>query len=138
MMWRVTVYDGKHHPVDSKEVAFVTAGKKAFINAVKKAAPALLEPYVAMEIKAPQHCMGDITGDLASTRGMVTGTETDCSSQLTILASAPVSCVNNYNTRLKAFTAGEGQYLSRFSHYAAVPADVQRQLIEAWKQDDVN
>ncbi|MTI13033.1 elongation factor G [Sansalvadorimonas verongulae] len=133
---RVTVYDGKHHPVDSKEIAFATAGKKAFIDAVKKAAPAILEPYVTMEIKAPQQCIGDITGDLASTQGMVTGTEADSNNQLTILASAPLSCVTNYSNRLKALTAGEGQYLSHFSHYAVVPADIQKQLISAWKHND--
>ena len=133
---RVIVYDGKHHPVDSKEIAFATAGKKAFIEAVKNASPAILEPHVAMEIKAPQQCIGDITGDLASSRGMVTGTEADSNNELMILASAPLSSVNNYSNRLKALTAGEGQYTSRFSHYEKVPAETQKELVDAWKQDD--
>ena len=72
---RVVVYDGKHHPVDSKEVAFVSAGKKAFLDAIDKARPIVLEPIVSVEIICPEANTGDIAGDLSSRRGQVTGTE---------------------------------------------------------------
>ncbi|WP_281646382.1 elongation factor G [Parendozoicomonas sp. Alg238-R29] len=133
---RVIVYDGKHHPVDSKEIAFSTAGKKAFIEAVKQAGPVILEPHVSMEIRSPQQCMGDITGDLASSRGMVTGTEAGNGNEFTILASAPLSSVSSYSNRLKALTGGEGQYSFSLSHYAAVSAVTQKELIAAWKHED--
>jgi elongation factor G len=71
---RVTVFDGKHHPVDSKEVAFISAGRKAFLDAVAKAKPIVLEPIVNVEIMCPDSNTGDITGDLSSRRGQVTGT----------------------------------------------------------------
>ncbi len=71
---RVIVYDGKHHSVDSKEIAFATAGKKAFMAAVREARPVVLEPVVTVEITAPESAMGDITGDLAAKRGQVSGT----------------------------------------------------------------
>ena len=73
---RVVVYDGKHHAVDSKEIAFVTAGRRALIEAVRAARPLVLEPVVQVEITAPEHSIGDITGDLASRRGQVNGTRT--------------------------------------------------------------
>jgi elongation factor G len=72
---RVIVYDGKHHPVDSKEVAFVSAGKKAFLDAVAKAKPIVLEPIVSVEVICPDVNTGDIAGDLSSRRGQVTGTK---------------------------------------------------------------
>ena len=133
---RVIVYDGKHHPVDSKEIAFVTAGKKAFIAAIQEAAPKILEPFVSLAIKAPQTCMGDITGELASHRGMVTGTDANDDNTLTILASAPLATVGDYSSRLKALTGGEGQYTMSFSHYDPVPMDTQKELIAMWKNDD--
>ena len=73
---RVNVYDGKYHPVDSKEVAFVSAGRKAFLDAIAKARPIVLEPIVGVEINCPAANMGDVTGDLSSRRGQVTGTKT--------------------------------------------------------------
>ncbi len=134
---QVTVYDGKHHPVDSKEIAFVQAGKKAFIEAMHNAHPIILEPYVALKITAPQHCMGDITGELSVNRGMVTGTESADNNGLIIHACAPLSCMGDYSSRLKALTAGEGQYSMAHSHYDPVPASVQKELIGAWKQGEV-
>ena len=72
---RVTVYDGKHHPVDSKEIAFVTAGRKAFLDAIDKAKPIVLEPIVSLEVLCPEASMGDVAGDLSGRRGQVTGTK---------------------------------------------------------------
>ncbi|CAM3473163.1 elongation factor G [Parendozoicomonas haliclonae] len=132
---RVTVYDGKHHPVDSKEIAFVQAGKKAFIEAMHAARPILLEPFVAMDITVPQQAMGDITGDLSTHRGVVSGT--DASGQdLIIHALAPLASVHDYSNRLKAISAGEGSYTLAFSHYDPVPATVQKELISAWLDPD--
>ena len=133
---RVTVYDGKHHPVDSKEIAFVTAGRKAFIEAVQTAGPAILEPHVALGIHVAAHCMGDITGDLASVRGLVTGTDACPDGSLDIHATAPLSSVGNYSNRLKALTGGEGSYSMKFSHYEAVTPAVQKELINLWKHPE--
>src|SRR5512139_4226273 len=73
---RVTVYDGKHHPVDSKEVAFVAAGRKAFLDALSRARPIVLEPVVNVEVFCPATAVGEITGDLSGRRGHITGTQT--------------------------------------------------------------
>ena len=75
---KVIVYDGKHHTVDSKEIAFITAGRKAFMAAVRAARPIIVEPIVDVEISAPDAAMGDITGDLSSRRGQVSGTHNGC------------------------------------------------------------
>ena len=103
---KVTVYDGKHHPVDSKEIAFVQAGKKAFIAAMESARPVILEPFVSLRISTPQHCIGDITGDLSNSRGVVTGTDSGEGNTLVIEANAPLADIADYSRRLKALTAG--------------------------------
>jgi elongation factor G len=127
------VYDGKHHTVDSKEVAFVTAGKKALITAVQAARPALLEPIVDVEITAPEANMGDITGDLASRRGQVSGTRGDSPGSLTVLAQAPLSELASYQMRLNSLTGGQGRYTIAFSHYEPVPPAMQAQLASQYK-----
>ena len=88
---RVSVYDGKHHPVDSKEVAFVTAGKRAFIDAVQKANPVLLEPFVKLEITVPQDSIGDISSDLSGRRGRIQGTDVLPGNQVLMHAEAPLA-----------------------------------------------
>lgn len=130
------VYDGKHHAVDSKEIAFVTAGKKALIAAVQAARPCLLEPIVHVEISAPEHNMGDITGDLASRRGQVSGTRGDAAGALTVLAMAPLSELASYQSRLNSLTGGQGRYTIAFSHYEPVPPNVQAQLASQYKLKD--
>lgn len=130
------VYDGKHHAVDSKEIAFVTAGKKALIAAVQAARPCLLEPIVHVEISAPEHNMGDITGDLASRRGQVSGTRGDAAGALTVLAMAPLSELASYQSRLNSLTGGQGRYTIAFSHYEQVPPNVQAQLASQYKLKD--
>jgi elongation factor G len=127
------VYDGKHHTVDSKEIAFVTAGKKALITAVQAARPALLEPIVDVEITAPEANMGDITGDLASRRGQVSGTRGDSPGSLTVLAQAPLSELASYQMRLNSLTGGQGRYTIAFSHYEPVPPAMQAQLASQYK-----
>jgi elongation factor G len=135
---RVIVYDGKYHPVDSKEIAFVTAGRKAFIDAVKKAGPIVLEPIANIEITAPEAAIGDITGDLSSKRGLVNGTRTAQAGSLTVVGQAPQSELNGYQSRLNALTSGQGRYALTLSHYQAVPPNVQQQLVGQYqaKEED--
>lgn len=133
---KVVVYDGKHHTVDSKEIAFVQAGKKALIEAVQAARPCLLEPIVNVEIAAPEHNMGDITGDLASRRGQVSGTQSASAGALTVLAQAPLAELASYQSRLNSLTGGQGRYTIAFSHYEPVPPTLQAQLASQYKLKD--
>jgi len=125
---RVTVYDGKHHPVDSKEVAFVTAAKKAFLDAVSNASPVVLEPIVEVHVTAPQENLGDITGDLSGKRGRISGTEALGGGQITVTGQAPLAELASFQSQLKSATGGAGSYTMSFSHYEPVPANVQEQL----------
>ena len=130
---RVVVYDGKYHPVDSKEVAFVTAGKKAFQDAIAKARPQVLEPIVNLEVFVPEHNMGDVTGGLSSKRARINGTDSMRGGEIIIKAQVPLAEVSDYQTELKSMTGGQGRYAIEFSHYEPVPAQVQKQLIDAFK-----
>ncbi|GIX28039.1 MAG: elongation factor G [Burkholderiales bacterium] len=130
---RVVVYDGKTHPVDGKEVAFITAGKKAFLDAVMKARPIVLEPIVRIEITVPEANMGDVAGDIASKRGQVTGTQSGRGGMVTVSGLVPLSELNNYQSRLKSLTGGAGSYSVEFSHYEPVPPNVQQQLVAQHK-----
>ena len=125
---RVTVYDGKYHSVDSKEIAFVTAGKKAFLEAVDSAGPVVLEPIVNLTVATPDSFMGDITGDLAGRRGQISGTDSGSNGSLVIKGQAPLAELESYGTQLKAITGGEGSYSLEFSHYEAVPGNIQKQM----------
>jgi len=120
---RVTVYDGKHHPVDSKEIAFVQAGKKAFKEAVSKAAPILMEPVVDVTVTVPSRCAGGVTGDLSSMRGMVSGTEALNDDRIVVSGQVPLKEMQGYHSRLKSLTAGDGNFTMDFSLYAEVPAE---------------
>jgi elongation factor G len=132
---RVSVYDGKHHPVDSKEVAFKAAGKHAFIDAVRKAKPALLEPIVDMEITIPANFMGDIASDLSGRRGRIQGQDMLPGNLCVVKAQAPLSEVMQYNSQLRSVTGGQGSYTMELSHYEAVPGNVQQQIVaEAEKE----
>ncbi|KQX98114.1 elongation factor G [Rhodanobacter sp. Root480] len=130
---RVTVYDGKHHAVDSKEVAFISAGRKAFIDAVGKAKPVVLEPIVNVEVAVPEHHVGDVTGALAAKRARILGTDTQRGGERVIKAQAPLAELTDYPTELKSMTGGRGRYSLDLSHYEAVPPAVQKQLGESWK-----
>lgn len=130
---RVVVYDGKHHPVDSKEVAFVAAGKRAFLDAIGKAQPQVLEPIVELEVSAPEQHMGDVSGGLASKRARISGTDTLRSGEIVVHAQVPLSELEGYAAELKSATAGRGRYALDFSHYEPVPAQVQKKLAEAYR-----
>ena len=130
---KVTVYDGKHHPVDSKEIAFVMAGKKAFLDAVAKARPIVLEPVVDLEVTAPQGNMGDIAGDLSGKRGRVGGTESLAGGYVAITGQAPLSELSRYQTELKSVTGGAGSFTMGFSHYDPVPRPIQEKLVAEFR-----
>ena len=130
---RVSVYDGKHHPVDSKEVAFVMAGKRAYLDAFTKAKPVLLEPIVNIEVTVPNEYMGDITGDLSSKRGRIQGTEMLGGNSSAIKAQVPLAEITNYQNQLKSVTGGQGSFSMELSHYDAVPANVQQQITAQYK-----
>ncbi|MEA3178986.1 MAG: elongation factor [Gammaproteobacteria bacterium] len=130
---RVTVLDGKHHPVDSKEVAFVSAGRKALLDALHKAGPIVLEPIVHVEITAPSSAIGDITGDLATKRARINGNNALPGQRATVSALVPLAEVSEYQSRLKALTGGEGAYAMELSHYDPVPSRKQEELMEAYR-----
>ncbi|GIK87391.1 MAG: elongation factor G [Burkholderiales bacterium] len=131
---RVTVFDGKHHPVDSKEIAFVTAGRKAFLEAVAKARPTVLEPIVSVEIVCPEANTGDIAGDLSSRRGQVTGTKAAGPGALAIAGVAPLVELDGYGARLKSVTGGHGAFTMALSHYEPAPAPLQQQLVAEYEK----
>ncbi|MCA0324714.1 MAG: elongation factor G [Proteobacteria bacterium] len=133
---RVIVHDGKHHPVDSKEIAFVTAGKRAFKAAIREAKPVVLEPIARIHVTAPESAMGAITGDLSSRRGMVNGTDSGRLGSLTVSAQCPIAELADYQSRLNAMTAGQGSYALALSHYEVVPPGVQQELVGGYRVKD--
>lgn len=136
---KVSIYDGKYHPVDSKEVAFRAAGKGAFLDALQKARPVLLEPIVNMEVTVPSENVGDITGDLASRRGRISGQDILPGNLIVIKAQVPLSEVTQYNSQLKSVTGGRGSYSMTLSHYELVPPNVQQQIVAQYarkKEED--
>jgi len=130
---RVTVYDGKSHAVDSKEIAFVSAGRKAVIDAFSKAAPIMLEPIVNIEIDAPEAYIGDMTSEIASKRGQITGTEQRSADIVSTAGQVPLAELADFQNRLRSITGGQGSYSVEFSHYAQVPAQMQQQLMSQYK-----
>ncbi len=136
---RVIVYDGKSHPVDSKEVAFVAAGRKAFLDALEKAKPQVLEPIVSVEITAPESYMGDIAGDLASRRGQVSNTESLPGGIMEITGVVPLAELDDYATRLHAITQGTGAWSMTLDSYQPLPAQKQAELAAKFqRKEDVD
>jgi elongation factor G len=130
---RVTVYDGKSHAVDSKEIAFVSAGRKAIIDAFAKAAPVMLEPIVNIDIDAPEAYVGDMTAEIASKRGQITGTQQRSADIISTTGQVPMAELVDFQNRLRSITGGQGSYSVEFSHYAQVPAQTQQQLMSQFK-----
>ena len=130
---RVTLYDGKHHSVDSKEIAFVSAGKKAFIEAIKKARPVILEPIVEISITVPGDSTGDIAADMAGKRGRISNTLSISGGFTVTEGVVPLSELDNYQSQLKSITAGMGSYSMALSHYDPVSSKVQKKLEQAHK-----
>jgi elongation factor G len=129
----VEVYDGKYHPVDSKEIAFVIAGRNAFLDAIRNAGPQILEPIVSVDVTVPDTVMGDVTGNLAGRRARISGTENLSGNQVTVKADMPLSSLSDYHTELKSMSQGQGSFTMEFSHYDPVPHSVQQELEKAYK-----
>ncbi len=129
----VTVYDGKFHAVDSKEIAFVIAGRHALMDAIHNAGPQILEPVVSVDVTVPEAHMGDVTGNLAGRRARISGTESQGGGFLTVRADMPLSGLTDYHTDLKSMTQGQGSFTMEFSHYDPVPHEVQRALEAEFK-----
>jgi elongation factor G len=130
---RVCVHDGKSHPVDSKDVAFQAAGRRAMLEALRAAGGIVLEPLVNIEVVAPQGRLGDITSDLTSRRGQVLGTDSLGPDQLLVRGLVPLAELEGYAGRLKAITAGQGSYSLALSHYEQVPVEVQQRLAREYR-----
>ncbi len=131
---RAVVYDGKEHPVDSKDIAFQIAGREVFKLAFQGAGPVLLEPLVNIEITVPESNMGDVIGDLSSRRGQVQGTDA-VAGRAIIKALVPLAEVMRYSNDLRSFTQGRGVYTMEFSHYANVPPHIAEQIVEESKRE---
>lgn len=125
---RVYCIDGKHHSVDSNEMAFKLAGSFGFKAAVEKAGPAILEPIMDVDIAAPSDFVGDVMGDISSRRGRVQSSEARGSTQV-IQAQVPMSEMLEYASRLTSMTGGQGEFHMTFSHYDEVPAHVREKLV---------
>lgn len=130
---KVTVYDGKSHSVDGKDVAFQAAGRKAMLDAMKAARPTILEPIVAIDISAPESRLGDLAADLTNRRGHVAGTDSLSQGIASIRGQVPLAELDGYAGRLKSITAGQGAYTLTLSHYAPVPQEVQQRLSAGYK-----
>lgn len=130
---KVSLVDGKTHPVDSKDIAFQIAGKQVFKKAFVQCKPILLEPVVKIEVSAPTQFVGDITRDLAGKRGQILGQDMLPGNQAIIRASVPLAEVATYNSQLKSVTGGQGSYSMELSHYDQVPPNIQQQIVAAYK-----
>ncbi len=126
----VEVYFGKHHPVDSSEAAFKTAGSMAFRNVFQLAKPGLLEPIVTLEVTAPNSKLGDINSDMSGRRGRVLGMNAAGGDMQTVVAEAPLSEVANYARSLSSLTAGQGSFTMEFSRYELAPGHVQKEVVD--------
>lgn len=131
---KVSLVDGKTHPVDSKDIAFQIAGREVFKKAFEMASPILLEPIVDLKVTVPDDYTGDVMGDLSSRRGKISGIEPDGRYQ-TINAKVPESEIQNYSQALRSITQGRGIYSKSFSHYDPVPNDVAQKIISLAKSD---
>jgi elongation factor G len=130
---KIDFYDGKMHPVDSKDIAFQIAGKEAFRAAFQEAGPCLLEPIMDVSIKIPEDCMGDVMGDISSRRGRIQGMDTDGKFQV-INAQVPMMELYRYSTVLRSLTGGRGFHSEAFSHYEEMPRDLEEKTVARLKK----
>ena len=130
---RVACFDGSYHPVDSSENAFKVAGSMGFKKVFRGAKPVILEPINDVEVKIPEEYMGDVMGDISSRRGKILGMDAEGRFQV-IRAKVPLAELYKYTSTLRSLTGGRGLYRSSFSHYEAVPADIQEKLVAAYEE----
>jgi elongation factor G len=133
--FRVILYDGQYHDVDSSELAFKLAGGLAYKEAMEKAKPTLLEPIMNVEVAAPNEYVGDLMGDLSSRRGQVQGMDTGADDQTMIRAQVPMAEMLTYGAQLRSITQGRGSFHLEFSHYSEVPHGIQEKIIAQSKGD---
>lgn len=134
---KAILYDGKMHPVDSKDIAFQIAGRQCFKSMMQKAKPILLEPIYDVFVKCPEENMGDVMGDLSTRRGKISGMESQGRFQL-VKAKVPLGELHDYATKLRSMTSGRASYTRTFSHYDPAPKDVEAKIIaesQAEKED---
>ncbi len=131
---KVTLYDGKYHPVDSSNLAFEIAGSMAFRDAEEKADPYLLEPIYELEVIVPEEYMGDIIGDINARRGRILGMEAEGRYQK-IRAHVPLAELYKYATTLRSITKGRGTFTLKFSHYDEVPREIAQRVIEQLRKE---
>ena len=130
---RVSIYDGKMHPVDSNDMAFQTAATMAFKTAFKAAAPQLMEPVYNIQVLCPEESMGEIMGDLQTRRAMIMGMDAEGHYQK-ILAQIPLAELYQYSSTLRSLTHGRAKHSREFHEYAPVPSDIQQNLIAAYEE----
>ncbi len=131
----VNIYDGKMHPVDSNEISFKLAGRNAFKDAFKNAAPKILEPIYDVEVVVPEDKMGDVMTDLQGRRALIMGMDSEGGYQK-IKAKVPLAEMNRYSTSLSSLTSGRATYGMKFADYQQVPSDVQDQLLKAYEEEE--
>ncbi len=124
------VFFGKHHPVDSSEAAFKTAGSMAFRNVFQQAKPGLLEPIVTLNVTVPGSKLGDINSDLSGRRGRVLGMDSAGSDFQTVIAEVPLAEVTTYARALSSMTGGQGSFTIEFARYDLVPGNVQKEIVD--------
>lgn len=129
---KVDFYDGKQHPVDSKDVAFQIAGKYALKEAFLNAKPCLLEPICNIEVKVPEESMGDVMGDISSRRGKILGMDAEGHFQV-VKAQVPQAELHQYSTTLRSFTGGRGIHTEEFSHYEEMPREIEQKVVDESK-----
>ncbi len=129
---RVAVYDGKMHPVDSKDIAFQVAGREAFKEAVMAANPALQEPIMSVRIVVPEENMGDVISDLTTRRGRVLGMDNE-KGRSVVTATVPLAEMQRYSNDLRSMTGGRGVYTAVFDHYETVPSNITQGIVTAYK-----
>jgi len=131
---RVTVYDGKMHPVDSNELSFMLAGRHAFSDAFKQAGPKLLEPIYDVEVFVPSDKMGDVMSDLQGRRGMIIGSESENGYEK-LIAKVPLKSLSSYSTALSSITGGRASFTMKFASYELVPTDIQQKLMAEFEAE---
>lgn len=134
---KAVVYDGKEHPVDSKDIAFQTAGREAFKEAMQQAGIALLEPICEIEVTVPEEYMGDVMGDFNTRRGRVQGMEQKNNRSI-VKALVPQAEIMRYGTDLRSMTQGRGLYAIKFAHYEPVPNQMVDQIVSESQSEDVD
>ena len=132
---KVTCYDGSYHDVDSSEAAFIMAGIQAFNNVAAKAAPALLEPILEVEVLLPENMLGDVMSDLTGKRGRISGTESAGAGKTRLVGTVPQSEMLRYAIDLRSITRGRGSFKSKLSHYEEVPAHIAQTIIANHKKE---